>query len=138
MGLLLALTTASTACAEQAAGFEPVYQFLERHCSACHIRGVADGPWSLNTPPSDRRYPGCLSYPEDAQLACATYRQLVEAPAPGVPAWIRPTDASASEPYAQACVPSVSFHLGHSLPQPPTAEECAQFLAWIEAGAPWD
>ncbi|MEM8769554.1 MAG: hypothetical protein AAGE43_19115 [Pseudomonadota bacterium] len=137
-GLLLALPFPTAACAEQAAGFAPIYHFLERHCGDCHVQGVADGPWSLNTPPNERRYADCLNYPESAQLACANHRQLVEAPALGIPAWIRPTDAAASEPYAQACVPAVSFHIGHSLAEPPTLQECARFLRWIEAGAPWD
>ena len=121
-----------------AGGFGPVYELLERHCGACHVQGGADGPWSLNTPPSDRRHPECLAASESTRLACATYHQLVDEPAPGIPAWIRPAEAAASEPYVQACVPEGSFHIGHSLPEPPAAEECALLLRWIEAGASWD
>jgi len=116
-------------------GFSQVYMLLSEHCGACHVRGVADGPWSLDTPPTQQRYPECLEVEASEQLKCATYHQLVDPPVPGVPAWIRPTEAAVSEPYAQACDPDNSFHIGHSLPTSLAADQCSGFLGWIEAGA---
>jgi len=120
------------------AGFAPVYALLQHHCDACHVMGMADGPWSLNTPPTAERFPQCLAAPSLEQLQCATFHQLVDEPAPGIPAWIRPSEAAASEPYAQACDPVLSFHIGHSIPEPLPAADCSAFLRWIEAGAAWD
>ncbi|MGE0625870.1 MAG: hypothetical protein AB7I04_19655 [Pseudomonadales bacterium] len=118
------------------AGFDIIYELLSEHCGSCHVRGQADGPWSLDTPPSADAFPECLAEPADEQLRCSTYHQLVDAPGPGIPAWIRPADGAASEPYAQACDPEASFHIGHSLPAALEDDECAAFLGWIEAGAP--
>lgn len=118
------------------AAFAPVYALLQTHCGACHVQGVADGPWSLNTPPSTERFPVCLDLPAAAALECATYHELVDSPGPGIPAWIRPAEAGASEPYVQACDPEASFHIGHSLPEKLSDEACGRFLRWIEAGAP--
>ncbi|HEY5645718.1 MAG TPA: hypothetical protein VIS76_07250 [Pseudomonadales bacterium] len=118
-----------------APGFDPVYDLLTEHCGACHVRGQADGPWSLDTAPTSARFPECLTEASAQQLRCATYHQLVDAPGPGVPAWIRPADGGASEPYAQACDPAVSFHLGHSLPSALPAADCDLLLRWIEGGA---
>jgi len=116
-------------------GFDPVYDLLTEYCGGCHVQGQADGPWSLDTPPTAEHFPVCLGEPVSDRLRCATYHQLVDAPAPGIPAWIRPEDGPASEPYAQACDPEVSFHIGHSLPAPLDAGDCALFLDWIESGA---
>lgn len=116
-------------------GFDPVYDLLQAHCGECHIQGAADGPWSLDTPPRADRFPVCLEEASDAALRCATYHELVDAPGPDIPAWIRPGEARQSEPYAQACDPSVSFHIGHSLPAALPPEACAVFLNWIESGA---
>lgn len=127
-------TPASGASSDQA-GFLDVYHILQRHCGACHVQGAADGPWSLNSPPSGERFPQCLSETGEARVQCATYYQLVEEPGPGIPAWIRPEEAALSEPYSQACDPELSFHIGHSLPGPLPAGECATLLDWIEAGA---
>ncbi len=121
--------------AEGSLGFDPIYQLLETRCGECHVQGVADGPWSLNTPPGPDRYPDCLSEKGAAALRCATWHELVQPPGPGIPAWIRPEDAQGSEPYAQACVPEVSFHIGHSLPASLSESECSAFLQWIKAGA---
>lgn len=115
--------------------FLPVYALLSEHCGACHVQGVADGPWSLNTPPTLDRFPECLALSESDQLSCATYHQLVDEPAPGIPAWIRPREAASSEPYVQACDSTVSFHIGHSLPAALQDEDCAFLLHWIENGA---
>ena len=117
-------------------GFAPIYALLQTHCGACHVQGVADGPWSLNTPPSTDRFPECLAEQQSAALQCATYHELVASPGPGIPAWVRPEDGSASEPYAQACDTELSFHIGHSLPQRLPDEDCARFLRRIEVGAP--
>jgi hypothetical protein len=119
-----------------AARFDPVYDLLTAHCGACHVRGGADGPWSLDTPPRADRFPECLPENGEAALRCATFHELVDAPAPGIPPWIRPQEAAASEPYAQACDPVVSFHIGHSLPAKLPDRDCTLFLEWIEAGAP--
>lgn len=116
-------------------GFAPVYELLGRHCGACHVRGVADGPWSLDTPPGADRFPVCLERPEAEQLGCATFHELVDAPGPGIPAWVQPGDPAASSPYLQACDPSVSFHIGHSLSAALPEPDCAAIRSWIEAGA---
>lgn len=140
--LALALLVLSAAPAARAVdeaaeetGFAPVYALLQTHCGACHVRGGADGPWSLNTPPSTERFGECLAEPQDSALECATYHELVDSPGPGIPAWVRPEEAAASEPYAEACNPEVSFHIGHSLPQKVPDADCARFLHWIETGA---
>jgi hypothetical protein len=137
--LLLALAAGlpgvASAAANEASGFAPVYELLESHCGACHVQGEADGPWSLNTPPSADRFAQCLTEPEAAALRCATYHELVDPPGPGIPAWIRPEDPPSSEPYAQACDTEISFHIGHSLPQRLPDADCERFLRWIEAGA---
>lgn len=117
--------------------FEAIYRLLSTHCGDCHVQGAADGPWSLNTPPRADRFPECLDLADPEQLRCATWHELVDAPGPGIPAWIRPAEAAASEPYAEACDPAASFHIGHSLPEKLPDEECARFLSWIEAGAPY-
>jgi hypothetical protein len=116
-------------------GFDGIYDLLRAHCGECHVQGGADGPWSLNTPPSVSRFPECLEESGEAALRCATYHQLVDAPAPEIPAWVRPAEARQSEPFAQACDPLVSFHIGHSLPAPMPEPACAAFLHWIESGA---
>ena len=115
--------------------FRLVYDILRQHCGACHVQGIADGPWSLNTAPSSDRFAQCLAEKGDAQLRCATYHELVDEPAAGIPAWIRPAEASLSEPYVQACDPSASFHIGHSLAAALPAEACTALLHWIESGA---
>ncbi len=134
--LTWALIVVSPSSVAEAPGFAPVYSLLQTHCGACHVQGVADGPWSLNTPPSADRFPECLDEPDAAALQCATYHELVDPPGPGIPAWIRPEDGAASDPYAQACDAEVSFHIGHSLPEKMPDAGCAEFLSWIEAGAP--
>lgn len=116
-------------------GFEEIYELLTTHCGTCHVQGGADGPWSLNTPPAADRFPSCLTGPESMALRCATYHQLTEVPGPDIPAWIRPEEAAASEPYVQACVAGTSFHIGHALPQGVPAPDCARLLLWIETGA---
>jgi mono/diheme cytochrome c family protein len=115
--------------------FVAVYDLLVTHCGACHVQGIADGPWSLDTPPTSERFAQCLPLDPDEQLRCATYHQLVDIPAPGIPAWIRPEQAPLSEPYAQACDSTTSFHIGHSIPESLSDRDCAGFLGWIEAGA---
>jgi len=115
--------------------FLPVYELLRSHCGSCHVRGLADGPWSLNTPPAADRFPECLKEQAAAALRCATYHELVDPPGPGIPAWVRPDDAQGSEPYVQACDPEVSFHIGHSLPQKLADADCERLLRWIKAGA---
>lgn len=115
--------------------FAGIYELLTEHCGACHVQGIADGPWSLDTPPAADRYPECLAQNEAERLVCSTWHQLVDAPGPGMSAWIRPQEPEASEPYAQACEPSGSFHIGHSLPEALPDEVCARFLSWIEGGA---
>jgi len=132
----LALLADPVAADERAGGFDPIYDLLTEHCGACHVRGQADGPWSLNTPPAADYFPACLAEPVEAQLRCTTFHQLVDVPGPGIPAWIRPADGPESEPYAQACDPEVSFHIGHSLPAALADADCATFLSWIESGAP--
>jgi hypothetical protein len=116
-------------------GFDSIYAMLYSSCGDCHVQGLADGPWSLNTPPGPERFPECLAEAGERALLCAAYHQLVDAPAPGIPAWIRPAEAAQSEPYAQACDPAVSFHIGHSLPERLPDASCAMFLDWIESGA---
>ena len=121
---------------DQSVTFSEIYGLLTRHCGACHVQGVADGPWSLNRLPGADYFPQCLDRADDeARRICVTYHQLVNEPGPGIPAWIRPGDA-ASEPYAQACDTSVSFHIGHSIPTVLAIDECDRFLAWIHSGAP--
>lgn len=115
-------------------GFEEIYDLLKTHCGACHVRGGADGPWSLDTPPDADRFPFCLQ-PAAAALRCATYHQLTDAPGPDIPAWVRPEEAAASDPYVQACVPGSSFHIGHALPEGIPAADCTRLLRWIETGA---
>jgi mono/diheme cytochrome c family protein len=115
--------------------FNAVYDLLLTHCGECHVQGSADGPWSLDTPPSRDRYPECLDLTEAEQLRCATYHQLVDEPGAGIPAWIRPVEAAMSEPYVQACDSVASFHIGHSIPGRLPDQECVGFLGWIEAGA---
>lgn len=115
--------------------FVAVYDLLVTHCGACHVQGNADGPWSLDTPPTVERFPECLPLDPEQQLRCATYHQLVDIPAPGIPAWIRPEEATLSEPYVQACNSAVSFHIDHSLPESLSEQDCAGFRGWIEAGA---
>lgn len=117
------------------AGFSEIYQLLDHHCGDCHVQGIADGPWSLNTPPDDQRFPECLGSDEYTQLRCATYHQLVDAPGPGITAWIRPDNAPASEPYVEACDSTASFHIGQSLPEGLPEHSCAMLLAWIRDGA---
>lgn len=134
--LAVAMSSGPAVAGDAAAGFEPVYALLQTHCGECHVQGRADGPWSLDAPPSASFLSECLGAPPDERLRCTTFHQLVDAPAPGIPAWIRPADGAASEPYAQACDPAVSFHIGHSLAVPLTDGECRAFLGWIEAGAP--
>ena len=134
-GLLFGLAGFSAASLASEPTFNPVYDLLEQRCGECHVRGAADGPWSLNTPPSADRFPSCLTEPEAAALECATWHELVQSPGPGIPAWIRPDEATASEPYVQACIPNGSFHIGHSLPERLSTEECDLLLRWIEAGA---
>lgn len=131
----LAVGPASGMAAEAGLGFDPIYELLEQRCGDCHVQGEADGPWSLNTPPSLDRFPECLTEPGTAALRCATWHELVDSPGPGIPAWIRPAEAAASEPYGQACVPEVSFHIGQALPDGLSAAECDAFLRWIESGA---
>jgi hypothetical protein len=81
-------------------------------------------------------YPACSSLSDTkAQHQCTTYEQLTQVPAEGIPAWIRPHEAQASEPYAQACDSQVSFHIGGSVPRKLADADCEKFLAWIRAGA---
>ena len=117
-------------------GFDAIYDLLAEHCGSCHVRGQADGPWSLDTPPAADFFPECLTEPAEERLRCTTYHQLVDAPGPSIPAWIRPADGAASEPYAQACDPALSFHIGHNLPTALADVDCATFLDWIVSGAP--
>jgi hypothetical protein len=134
-GLLLGLAGFSAVSLASEPTFDPVYDLLEQRCGECHVRGEADGPWSLDTPPSTDRYPACLTEPEATALRCATWHELVQSPGPGIPAWVRPNEATASEPYVQACNPDRSFHIGHSLPAGLTTAECELLRRWIEAGA---
>jgi mono/diheme cytochrome c family protein len=116
--------------------FSGVYELLSTHCRACHVKGIADGPWSLDTPPRDDYFAECLDEEPSNQLRCTTWHQLVEVPAPDFPAWVQPADPEASAPYVQACNPADSFHIGHSMPEKLPDADCAALLGWIEAGAP--
>lgn len=136
LGSAAAAAGAAGAAGATEGGFDAVYAMLQLHCGACHVQGEADGPWSLNTPPGLDRFPECLDEPGASALRCATYHQLVDSPGPGIPAWIRPEEATGSEPYTQACDPAVSFHIGHSLPAALPEADCAGLLRWIESGAP--
>ena len=137
--MLLALSGCSAPDPQaEAAGFDEIYAILSQHCGACHVQGAAEGPWSLDTPPGPDWFPVCLERPAADQARCATYHQLVDAPGPGIPPWIRPDDATGSEPYVQACEPAQSFHIGHSLPAALPASDCGRLLEWIVAGARWE
>ena len=128
------LIQASASVADQH-NFGPVYELLAANCGACHrVGGVST--WVIDLPSSDEKYPGCARLDDDeAQHRCTTYEQLTEAPGDGIPAWIRPHEAQASEPYAQACDVQVSFHIGGSVPEKLPDADCEQFLSWIRAGA---
>ncbi len=127
--------SAGTVGVAEGRSFAPVYAVLEHRCGDCHVAGSADGPWSLDTAPDPARYPTCLERGPQEQLRCATHRQLVEVPAPGVPAWVQPDAPGASDLYLQACDVARSFHLGHSLPATPPAADCELLLDWISSGA---
>ena len=116
-------------------GFAAVYQLLSDRCGECHVQGAADGPWSLDTPPGESRFPTCLALPEDEQLICASYHELLDPPADGIPGWVVPEETAASAPYVQACVPEGSFHIGYAIPEQPEADLCAALGSWIESGA---
>ena len=132
VGFVSASTSANESLAEETA-FGPIFEILNTHCGRCHRRGGASS-WIVDTQPSANSYPACVGV--ERQDQCTTYLQLVEMPGPGIPAWIRPEEAAASEPYVQACDAQGSYHVGVSLPETLPDAECRRFLDWIVGGAP--
>jgi mono/diheme cytochrome c family protein len=115
--------------------FAPVYDILVENCGQCHRVGGASS-WITDKPAAETNYAACLNLGDErAEHQCTTHGLLTEAPGPEIPAWVRPHQASSSEPYVQACDGDGSFHIGVSLPAKLSDDDCATFLGWIESGA---
>lgn len=130
------LLVLATAAADARTSFVEVFPLLKTQCGECHVTGQADGPWSVDASASQDRFAECLTLPPAEQPRCTTYLQLTESPGPGIPAWMDLQQGVDNAVDDQACKPSASFHLGHSLADQPDAALCESLWNWLEAGLP--
>lgn len=115
-------------------GFAEVFVLLSAQCGECHVTGKADGPWSVDAAADPQRFPECAGLDLSQQARCTTFHQLIDPPGPGIPAWIDQQQGDDNPIYLQACNPSASFHLGHSLPAQPDLALCGSLQKWLDAG----
>lgn len=110
--------------------FTNVYGILKLNCVACHSEnGSGKQAWSLNVPPTADKYPICNAASD--QFLCTTYYELTGTEWP----WIVAADPGASQPFVNACDVEQSYHIGTSIPERLSDEDCALFEEWILKGA---
>lgn len=139
-GVLVTLFFSITACQTYSKGesttksnaaFSKVYEILKSHCFSCHSEnGPAKDAWSMNAPAI--KYSDCILSKD--QSLCTTYFELTSTEWP----WIVAGDPQASQPFVNACDKEQSYHIGTSIPDRLSDNECALLESWILEGAKFE
>ncbi len=116
----------------QVTTFAEVYPILQTNCSGCHVEGgPAAAAWSLDREPQEEKYAPCRSITDpDRRHRCTTHIQLTYGKYP----LVTKRSLNKSMPFVNACDPKNSFHIGSSIPDRLSDEECNTLSNWIMQG----
>lgn len=114
--------------------FKDVYPILENNCNGCHVEGgAASASWSLDREPVDDLFKQCRDIKDiRARHQCTTHVQLTAGDYP----LVQKKSLDGSMPFVNACDPNNSFHIGSSIPNRLSDDECNTLGNWIMQGCP--